>query len=328
MDLSLVRFISIPLVIVVFEQVAHFSSILRWAAPHMTWFRKTFCPDGTSNDKCIVPIDGGQGFENEEEWCLEFYGDTDCADIRDTAQTDMNRSILIYYTALAGWSSALLFIILLMVNSLERIISKPIVQKSRETNVPLWLSLPMLTNAIVGLVFLFSPSSLLTSSSGSDTTWIGPLYLIAAALFLVGLLTGWYLSVFTIRNSSDKQTKSVAVIIFIFVMFANALMLGVIFVACILLSTNLITSAITEEQVDDVACRLDFDISCTQCDLDPSEDLRRCPEWSENDVTRILLTQLKQSASLAAIFILYAVSMLRFGVTLRTYLSRYQIDYV
>ena len=294
----------------------------------MTWCRRVFCQDGTYDDKCVVPIDGGEDFETEEEWCVAMYGATDCMEIRDVAQDDMNTSILIFYTALAGWSSALLFIMVLMIHSLERIISRPIVQKSRETNVPLWLSLPTLTNALVGSVLLFSPSSLLTSSSGSDTTWIGVLYLIAAALFLIGLATGWYLSVFTIRNHADKQTKSIMVLVFIFVMFANVLMLAVIFVASILLSTNLISSDITGDEVDDVACRLDGDVSCTQCELDPSLGERLCPEWTENDVTRILLTQLKQSASLAAIFVLYAVSLLRFGITLRRHLRLYQIDYV
>jgi len=51
-------------------------------------------------------------------------------------------------------------------------------------------------------------------------------------------------------------------------------------------------------------------------------------EWQTGDVVRIIQTQLKQSASLAAIFFLYAFSALRFGFSLRASVSKYEIDYV
>ena len=54
----------------------------------------------------------------------------------------------------------------------------------------------------------------------------------------------------------------------------------------------------------------------------------RCPEWTLDEVTKVLQSQLKQSATLAAIFIVYAVAVLRFGFVLRGHLSKYEIDYV
>jgi len=51
-------------------------------------------------------------------------------------------------------------------------------------------------------------------------------------------------------------------------------------------------------------------------------------ESAREDFRIVLLTQLKQSAALAAIFFLYAFSALRFGFTLQSQISRYQIDYV
>ena len=51
-------------------------------------------------------------------------------------------------------------------------------------------------------------------------------------------------------------------------------------------------------------------------------------EWANGDVVRIIQTQLKQSATLAAIFFLYAISALRFGFSLRLTVSSYEIDYV
>jgi hypothetical protein len=45
-------------------------------------------------------------------------------------------------------------------------------------------------------------------------------------------------------------------------------------------------------------------------------------------VLRVLQTQYRSSAALAAIFIIYAISALRFGFLLRKHISLYQIDYV
>ena len=55
---------------------------------------------------------------------------------------------------------------------------------------------------------------------------------------------------------------------------------------------------------------------------------KKIQEWTSQDVARIIQTQLKQSATLAAIFFLYAFSALRFGFSLRGSVSKYEIDYV
>ena len=306
--------------------VGSYRVLCRWPVGQLSWFRQYFCAAGTASTKCTVPISGGPNFPTEKAWCLANYNATDCTTIRNNAQHHMERSILTFYTGLAGWSSVLLFFMVLVVNSLERIITKPIVQKSRETNVPTWLSLPTITNGLVGAILLYSPSSLLSSSSGAESSWIGVVYLVAACLFLVALLTGWFLSAFTIRNHGDKQTKSVAVIVMIVVMAANVILLATIFGASMLFSANLIHAPINDLQRGELACSVDRNTSCTRCDaLKPQN---RCPEWSLEDITKILQTQLKQSATMAAIFILYAIGVLRFAVTLRKHLSLYQIDYV
>ena len=266
----------------------------------------------------------------------------------------MDYSLLTFYTALAIWGICVLVLLMLMINSLERIISKPIVQKSRESNVPAWLTLPTTGCALVGAIYLYSPSSLLTSSSNSESSWIGVVYLVSAGLFFTAAMLGWFLSTFQIRNSADKKNKNVAVIIFIGklhqklnrtiivdtlhatdtfcsssitgVMAANTVTLATLFVASIIFSADLVNAPIDESARGEVACQIDRGASCTMCDAVLHRD--RCPEWTLDDVTKILQTQLKQSATLAAIFILYAISALRFGFLLRKHLSMYQIDYV
>lgn len=258
-----------------------------------------------------------------------FHNSTICSQIRDSAQSQMIGSMLAYYTTLGALGCLLLFIMLLMVDSLQRIISKPIVQKSRETNVPAWLLLPTLGNALAGWLFLFSPSSLLSSRSGAGAanSWIGSVYLVAAAFFCIAMLTGWLLSSFSIQDNLDKKRKNIAVIVFIVVMATNTVLLVTLFVASIVLSAALLESPINEADRGEIACYIDLGGTCSGCGSD-SDAGNQCPEWGLDEVTSILQTQLKQSATIAMICFLYCISVLRFGFVLRKHLSLYQIDYV
>ena len=56
--------------------------------------------------------------------------------------------------------------------------------------------------------------------------------------------------------------------------------------------------------------------------------IRACPEWEESEVVRVLQTQFKQSGTVAALMLLYAMSALRFGWALRKHIARYEIDYI
>lgn len=78
----------------------------------------------------------------------------------------------------------------------------------------------------------------------------------------------------------------------------------------------------------DIACFIDNSGTCSQCESIEDVSVLRCPEWSSEDVRIVLQTQAKSSAALASIFLLYAVSALRFGFSMRKYILLYQIDYV
>lgn len=152
--------------------------------------------------------------------------------------------------------------------------------------------------------------------------WGGNLYLIASGLFLLALLMGWFLSACSIRSNTDKQKKSTAALILIGVLFINAIVLVGIFVLSLMWSYKL---ALTDQERGNIACAIS-DNECTSCDAILAQN--RCPEWSEEDITEIVRRQLKQSATLAAIFILYDVNVMMHGLNLRKHLSMYQIDYV
>jgi hypothetical protein len=185
----------------------------------------------------------------------------------------------------------------------------------------------MIGCVVLGSVLAFSQSSVLNTNSQSGVSgvaWIGPMYLLTAGLFFVGALTGWSIKAFSILSVQHKRQKLAAIVIFIITMAATLVLLASIFSASIVFSVNLVSSPIDEESRGNIACFLDQANSCTRCDFE--ED--RCPEWSQDDVTKVLQTQAKSSAALAAIFLVHAFTALRFGFGLRKHIIMYQIDYV
>lgn len=106
----------------------------------------------------------------------------------------------------------------------------------------------------------------------------------------------------------------------------NIVLEGAIFTGSILQSTSLINVPLRDFERGKAACVIDSVQSCSFCGN--RLGLRECPEWTDGEVTKVLQTQLKQSSAMAAIFILYSISALRFGFVLKKHISMYQIDYV
>ena len=216
--------------------------------------------------------------------------------------------------------------LMLMVKVLEGVITRPIMQKSRERNIPMWLLLPIIGCAVVGAVLLFSPSSILKiTDEPTSNSWPGILYLVAAVLYTFAALLGYCISKFAILNARDKRTKRFMVILYIFVLLLTLISVAVLFVGSVLLSTRYVDTTIDYELRGALACSISAG-SCSYCNNDSG--LTECPEWSEADVTKVLKAQLKASATLAALFMVYSLGALRFGFTLQHHISMYQIDYV
>ena len=126
----------------------------------------------------------------------------------------------------------------------------------------------------------------------------------------------------------------------------NLIQAGV-FAGSVLVSTDLVDVPLSEANRGRGACAIDTAQSCSYCGN--RIGIPECPEWTEDDgtitllwvcfrmqpeltflssVIKVLLTQYKSSATFAAIFILYAISAMRFGIVLKRHISMYQIDYV
>jgi len=135
---------------------------------------------------------------------------------------------------------------------------------------------------------------------------------------------GIILKLYTVLNKRQKKCKQGLVMVFIMTIILTIFGITTIFVTSIIYSLNIVQ--IPTNTYNSIACMLDTGGSCTGCES--PNPAKVCPEWSENDVSRVLKTTMKQSATVAAIFLVYALITLRYGVILFNHVSNYQIDYV
>uniref|UniRef100_A0A7S1YXR5 Uncharacterized protein n=1 Tax=Trieres chinensis TaxID=1514140 RepID=A0A7S1YXR5_TRICV len=301
-----------------------------WSTPSMNWFRELFCLAGTAYTKCAMPVGGGSINTTEDEWCELNYNATDCSDIRSEAQQKMTTTSYIFVTGNGIWGVLLILLLFLALTLLEGIITAPIVQSSKETNIPAWLTLPIIGCLAGGSVLLFSPSSALSDGADSGVFWVGLVYMVASGMFFLAALLGWFISAFSVLNNRDKRHKQIAILLFIATMLLTVLSVAAILSTSLIYSASIVRIDYDDKARGNVACYLDTADSCTNCPKSPGHQPEGvwCPEWTDEEVVKVLQTQLKQSATLGAILLIYAFSALRFGFILHSHFSRYQIDYV
>ena len=99
-----------------------------------------------------------------------------------------------------------------------------------------------------------------------------------------------------------------------------------IFITSLIYALQIIS--IPPENIGRIACFIDVGGSCTGCNEKDADPKEVCPEWTTSDVITVLQTIMKQIATVAAIFLVYALITLRYGIVLFRYVVRYQIEYV
>jgi hypothetical protein len=210
-----------------------------WRSPEMAWFRSRYCvPASTYNSRCTVPLG-----VNGTRWCEVNYQANDCVKIRDAAQASANHGLYFLYYFSGAWAVCMFVLLSLTIHTLERIISKPLVQKSRESNVPAWLSLPIIGRTLVGIAFAFSQQSVLNYDTFWTLGWMGPLYIATGGLFFIAAAVSCYISRVPILSTNDKRRKMLAIYMFIASLVTAFLCL------CILFGTSIAFSASLPDQV-------------------------------------------------------------------------------
>lgn len=294
-----------------------------WATEEFTWFRGQFCSEGTANGKCNGPD------INIDNWCINHYNATDCGDIKDSAHMYMMATSYIFFTINAVWALVLTILLYLAHRLLENILTTPIIRESTSKNLPIWLILPIAGCIYTGATLMLSPTSIFFNV-GIELEWIAVTYLVSAGTFLITAVLGWGIANVPVMSAAHKRRQLFAVLMFICTVVLTIISVSAIFCASLIYSSTLLDLDLTSEEVSQIACIIDTVNSCSGCNEDNNATLSIpvCPEWSEDDVVRVICTQLKQSAIMAAIFFIYALSALKFGFILRNHIKAYQIDYV
>jgi hypothetical protein len=148
-------------------------------------------------------------------------------------------------------------------------------------------------------------------------------------MFFILVLLAWFIRSYPILSTSHKHRKSIAVAAFISMSLLLSLAMATIFASSMVELVSLNNTPISDSTRGQIACSIDQSGSCTLCVSNttiPYED--QCPEWTRDDVTRILQTQGKAGATLAIISMLYAIGSFRYGITIRKHIFDYKIAYV
>merc|ERR1711933_480707 len=110
------------------------------------------------------------------------------------------------------------------------------------------------------------------------------------------------------------------------IVFLGTIMLTIFGVATIFVASLIYSLDIVDLPADEslrvIACALDIRGSCTGCDGLKVSYLLICPEWTNEDVERVLQTIMKMVASVAAIDIVYALVALQYGFVLLRHVSQ------
>jgi len=326
-----------------------------WDDKSLSWFRELFCDEGTAQGKCMVPVLGGAKYENETEWCEKYFNATDCENIRDGAQYEFKVANYVYFTVNGIGALILAALMWVTLNVLQAIITLPIVQRSKESNIPLWLTFPIIGSYMIGYVLLFSETSI--DEELESIKWTGTTYMVSGGSFTLLALVGLVLKCYPVLNTRQKKVKLSMIRFFLVLIILTITAVAVVFATSLFYSLNIVDLPLTKNSkiaclVDmdgsyyctiplysKIACLLDMDGSCTGCDShvevcpewskdDDALCDEVCPEWSKDDVERVLQTITKQSATIAAIFLVYALATLKYGFVLFRHVSRYQIEYV
>jgi len=283
-----------------------------WTTPSMKWFRKMYCP-ASKMDECIATT-------------IPF------TDTRDKAQQSVHRFIEIFTYSNLTFDILLVLLLLLGYWMLRSIISEPIVQRSKESNIPLWLTLPAAGCLMLGFLTIDS-TSLLNDDNLDQPIWIEAipnLFIVAGVAFSMSVLLGWFNFMKGVFNTQDKMLKQITVYLYILVIIIAIVSVASILIGCSIFSFRIFDLVEDESgEIGKIACNLSnktLIFGCTGCNSTNIED--QCPEWDKEDISIVLQAILKVIVSISAIFLIYPCFALHFGFEMRLLLSQYEIDYV
>jgi hypothetical protein len=123
-----------------------------WDFPSFAGVRAIFCyPVSTADNKCDAPFQGGADYASVDAWCLDKYGSTDCADIKNDAiysAVDWGEKLAL---SQAFVSCGMLVVIVASIYICSRILTTPVITESMNDVINYLLLVPILLCIVMGL---------------------------------------------------------------------------------------------------------------------------------------------------------------------------------
>jgi small-conductance mechanosensitive channel len=110
----------------------------------------------------------------------------------------------------------------------EGMITKPVVQKNRESHIAAWLFLPIVLCFASGSILIFHSSSIMRIDSGASI-WPGVVLVAAGILYSIAAVLGYLTASLPLLNTRDKKGKLCALTLFIGTMILACLSMGEVF---------------------------------------------------------------------------------------------------
>ena len=199
-----------------------------------------FCTNNTAYTKCSAPLLGGYNYTSVKEWCINEHNATNCQNIIDSAQVQTKAFFYTFYTFFATWGLCLVVLLFLAIQTLEELVTIPIAESSRTSNIPIWFALPIVVSFTMGYIMQFSSADDLMNANKINKFnkyyWISFTYYLSGAIFSLAALLGWFISAYRVWSARDNRNRQLAVILFLITMHLAVLSLGK-FILSVLIGT-------------------------------------------------------------------------------------------
>lgn len=287
-----------------------------WEEPVFSWLRSLYCrPQSTASGKCLAPI-----VANVTDWCVANFNSTDCSTIRREAVVRTESLLQTLTLSLGLVEIVTIILIFVSIYMCFKILTPPVITQSMNDIINYLLLLPMA--ACVGL------SWYLLQFANQSTYFEILAYLFIA--LAVGQVIALPLGIAAGRLKSLTLISFYVLLIFMITMgYLGGAIMGLLFAKKIFDGNQQPTLL----QTENIACQKT--LGCCCCNQKGASENRnhtmitgttfnRCPEWTNTEIITLLSLDLKISAFVAIVSVIYLTGALTVGLIVWQNLRNYK----
>eukprot|EP00611_Tribonema_gayanum_P004862 TRINITY_DN1409_c0_g1_i1.p1 TRINITY_DN1409_c0_g1~~TRINITY_DN1409_c0_g1_i1.p1 ORF type:complete len:422 (+),score=119.76 TRINITY_DN1409_c0_g1_i1:62-1327(+) len=287
-----------------------------WTDNGMSEVRKTFCQEGTWDNKCTVPITG-YPYATPAAWCqAEQDGATDCAEIQQKA-LDAAKNVVRQAMNIAGAVAIVSVAEMIAAMFLTvRLVTVPIIMRSMQSVINYLMLCPVVASIVVGW-FMGLNDNLYKHYNMMDE-----LHLFCGVVLLVCAFFGAAAGLTRHRRLLQIYIAGLSIVLFFYI-----LLVGLSFYVYATLDDTI--AGFSPEEAAKLACDDDF-YQCCCCEKDPTGlyEVPACPEWTSSEMADIAKVFLKLGALTTLLCSVFVMCGLLASLVLYSNLKGYRCAYV